>query len=100
MDEPLNYPLVHDEDEDGNEVLHPIVQSIKDGNKIASVAIDSFFEDDHCPCVDATITMVNGEEYQVGLWWLYTEALRPIFGASYGSPQAIDDLVKAFFTFD
>lgn len=87
------FPMLNTEDEEGNEIVHPIVDAIKKGGKIERVDVIGDWSDDHCPCVDVEC-VVDGKLYGFSAWWLSWDGFKMMIRAESLTPKAIDAFVE------
>lgn len=78
-------------DESDDECDHPIRAAIKNGGTIESVVTGNEWDDDHCTCMNAVIT-VDGKRYGVSFWWLARSGVKLLHHAEGGNVEALANL--------
>ena len=84
-------PMLIDEDDDGNELLHPLIDLLEMGKKIEAVSVEQQWTDDRCVCCNVIVT-VEGKKYGFAAWWLSPEGFKMLIRAESLNRRAINDL--------
>lgn len=79
---PADLSLVNDEDDEDDEVAHPIIAKIEEGHKITHVRVCDMWRDDHETCFNVVLTLDNGEKYGLSCWWIASECLVEFFDSA------------------
>lgn len=66
---PEDYPVLHEESDEGHAIHHPIFDALKEGHKIQSHKIVHEWSDDHERCL-AFHTKIAGKTHKHSQWWI------------------------------
>lgn len=91
LEEGDSFPMIlHYNEDEARDVVHPIVEAIKAG-EIEAVELGDDWTDDHEICCDVTVT-VSGKKYGFSAWWISREGYKMLIKAEAGVASAVEEL--------
>lgn len=83
----------NEDDEDGEDIAHPIFEQLKNGKKIVNVRICNIWRDDHEMCFNTICTLDDGTKYGVSCWWIALESLVEFFDSAQNAETMMDYII-------